>query len=76
MPVSCHLTKEVIVKKAVVMINKKGWDSLNARDLAKELKISTKPLYRIYKNMDEIKEDIYKEIYKQYDELNIIIIYL
>ena len=68
MPVSCMLTKENIIKKAVVIINKKGWDSINARDLAKELKISTKPLYRIYKNMDEIKEDLYKEIYKEYDE--------
>ena len=67
-PASCKLEKETIIKKAVVMINKKGWESLNARDLAKELKISTKPLYRIYQNMDEIKEDIYKEIYKQYDE--------
>ena len=68
MPASCKLTKEEIVKKAVVLINKKGWDSLNARDLAKALNVSTKPLYRIYNNMDEIKDDIYKEIYKEYDE--------
>lgn len=68
MPVSCKLTKEEIIKKAVVIVNKKGWDSINARDLAKALKISTKPLYRIYQNMDEIKEDMYKEIYRQYDE--------
>lgn len=65
---SCELTKEAIIKKAVVLVNKKGWNGLNARDLAKALKISTKPLYRIYQNMDEIKSDIYKEIYKQYDE--------
>lgn len=62
------VSKETISKKAVVMINKYGWEHLNARNLAKELKISTKPLYRIYKGMDEIKEDVYKEIYKQYDE--------
>ena len=68
MPVSCNLTKENIIKKAVIMVNKNGWDSLTARDLAKALKISTKPLYRIYSNMDEIKNDLYKEIYKQYDE--------
>ena len=68
MPASCMLSKESIIKKAVVIINKKGWGSINARDLAKELKISTKPLYRIYNNMDEIKNDIYKEIYKEYDE--------
>lgn len=68
MPTISNVTKEQIIKKAVVIINKKGWENINARDLAKSLKISTKPLYRIYKNMDEIKVDIYKEIYKQYDE--------
>ena len=68
MPASCKLTKEQIIKKAIVIVDKKGWEKVNARDLAKELKISTKPLYRIYKNMDEIKDDMYKEIYKQYDE--------
>jgi AcrR family transcriptional regulator len=68
MPASVKIGKEEIVKKAVVLVNKKGWDSLNARDLAKALNMSTKPLYRIYKNMDEIKEDIYKEIYREYDE--------
>ena len=68
MPASCNITKESIIKKAVVIVNKKGWDSINARDLEKALKISTKPLYRIYKNMDEIKDDMYKEIYNQYDE--------
>lgn len=68
MPVSCNLSKEQIINKAIVMVDKKGWDAINARDLASALKISTKPLYRIYKNMDEIKEDMYKEIYKQYDE--------
>lgn len=68
MPASVKITKEEIIKKAVVMVNKKGWESVNARDLAKALKMSTKPLYRIYQNMDEIKEDMYKEIYRQYDE--------
>ena len=50
------------------MVNEKGWDSINARSLAASLGVSTKPLYRIYSNMDEIKEDIYKEISRQYDE--------
>lgn len=68
MPVSCQLTKEQIIKKAIVMVDKKGWDAVNARNLAAALKISTKPLYRIYQNMDDIKKDMYKAIYKQYDE--------
>ena len=66
--IAIALTKETITKKAVVIINKYGWEHLNVRKLAKELKISTKPLYRIYSGMNEIKADVYKEIYKQYDE--------
>ena len=68
MPAIKELSKEHIVKVAVKMVNDKGWDSVNARSLAKKLNVSTKPLYRIYNNMDEIKEEIYKEISRQYDE--------
>lgn len=63
-----ELDKKNVVKVAVKMINSKGWNSLNARSLAKELGISTKPLYRIYDNMDQIKKDILSEIQHQYDE--------
>src|SRR5699024_10877301 len=68
MPATIELSKEHIVKVAVKMVNDDGWDSVNARRLAKRLGVTTKPLYRIYNNMDEIKEDIYKEISRQYDE--------
>ena len=68
MPAIKELSKEHIVKVAVKMVNDTGWDSINARSLAKKLNVSTKPLYRIYNNMDEIKEEIYKEISRQYDE--------
>ena len=62
------ITKENIVKGAVKLINDNGWLTLNARSLAKHLGISTKPLYRIYNNMDEIKKDVLIEINRQYDE--------
>lgn len=68
MPAVIELKKENVVKVAVRMVNNNGWDSVNARSLAKELNVSTKPLYRIYSSMDEIKKDIYNEIYRQYDE--------
>ena len=68
MPATIELSKEHIVKVAVKMVNETGWDSINARSLAKKLRVSTKPLYRIYNNMDEIQDDIYKEISRQYDE--------
>lgn len=67
MPAVVELSKEKIIKTAVKMVNDNGWNSVNARSLAKELGVSTKPLYRIYNNMEEIKEDIYREIEKEYD---------
>jgi hypothetical protein len=63
MPAVINLTNEHVVQVAVKMVNDSGWESLNARSLAAALNISTKPLYRMYNSMDEIKENIYKEIY-------------
>lgn len=68
MPAIIELSKENVVKSAVKLVNSSGWESLNARSLAKQLGVSTKPLYRIYNGMEEIKDDVYKEIYRQYDE--------
>lgn len=67
MPRVVEIKNENVIKSAVKMVNDNGWNSVNARSLAKELGISTKPLYRMYKSMDEIKEATYKEIYRQYD---------
>lgn len=62
------LTKENIILSAVKLVNEEGYAALNARSLAKKIGVSTKPLYRIYQNMDEIKEDVIKEISREYDE--------
>ena len=55
------ITKENIVKGAVKLINDDGWLNLNARSLAKHLGISTKPLYRIYNTMADIKKAVSTE---------------
>lgn len=68
MTVVSLVDKKIIINTAILMVKKHGWDAINARGLAKELGISTKPLYRIYSGMDEIKEELYKAIYKIYDE--------
>ena len=58
MPAKLELNKKQIVKTAVKMINENGLSNLNARSLAKNLGVSTKPLYRVYTSMEEIKKDI------------------
>lgn len=67
MPAIIELSKKQVVNEALKIVNEKGWDSLNARGLAKNLCVSTKPLYRIFGGMEEIKIEVYKEIYIVYD---------
>lgn len=67
MPAIIEINKKDIINEGVKLINEEGWDSFNARSLAKRVGVSTKPLYRIFGGMDEIKEEVYKEIYSVYD---------
>lgn len=68
MSLTAKISSEVVIAKAVEMVRKNGWDSINARSLAKELDMSTKPLYRLFSGMDDIKKGVYQEIYREYDE--------
>lgn len=65
---SVTFTKEEIVNKATAIVASTGWDSLNARGLAKELGMSTKPIYRMFEGMEEVKKLVYENIYRFYDE--------
>lgn len=62
------ITKEELLKVALKMVSENGLDSINARDLAKEAGISTKPIYRIYSSLDDLKTDVNNIIRKEYDE--------
>ncbi len=68
MSLGTKMSSEVVIEKAVEMVRVGGWDSINARSLAKELDMSTKPLYRLFNGMEDIKEEVYKKIYLEYDE--------
>lgn len=62
------IDKKTLLKVAIKMIEKEGIESINARSLASAAGISTKPIYRIYKSLDELKEDINTIIKREYDE--------
>lgn len=62
------IDKETLLKVAVSMVEKNGIDSINARSLAHEAGISTKPLYRLYTSLDDLKSDVNDIIKKEYDE--------
>lgn len=62
------IDKKTLLKFAVKMVEKNGIESINARNLATTAGISTKPIYRIYKSLDELKDDVNNIIKKEYDE--------
>ena len=62
MPPIPIITKQDIIDAGIQLIRENGISSVNARSLAKSLNCSTKPLFRVYKNMEELKKDIKKEL--------------
>lgn len=68
MPPTPIITKQDILNAGIQLIRENGIRSVNARSLAKSLSCSTKPLFRIYKNMEELKKDIKKELDNYYSE--------
>ena len=67
MPPRVKYTKEAIVAAALSVTQKKGFASVTAREVAKELKISVAPIFTCFTNMDDLKVQVYelvKSIYK------------
>ena len=62
------IDKESLLKTAIIMIEEEGIESINARSLAKRAGISTKPIYRLYNSLDDLKTEVNEIIKKEYDE--------
>lgn len=66
MPPKSKINKQDILTSSLEIIRKSGFEEVNARSIAKEMNCSTNPIFRVYKNMDELKEELIEEIYKYY----------
>ena len=63
------ITRHEIVEAALRFVEEHGKDALNARSLAKEIGISTQPIFSNFENMDELKKEVGKlatDIYIDY----------
>lgn len=67
MPPKPIISKQDIINAAIQLVRDDGMDCVNARSLASALTCSTKPLFRIYKNMEELKSDIIAELDAYYN---------
>ena len=58
MPPKPLVDRQDILEVAIQLVREEGEGSINARSLANALGCSTRPLFRIYRNMDELKADV------------------
>lgn len=71
MPPKSKVKEEDILQAAFILTRTDGFESVNARNIAKKLDCSTHPIFRVYKNMSVLKQKLYlyiEEYYNQYIE--------
>ena len=66
MPPKFLFTREEIINAALRVTSEKGISGLTARALAAELGCSVKPIFGLFKNMEEVQQEVLKAADKQY----------
>ena len=66
MPPIKKFQREEIIDTAYEIVKREGFDSINARRIAKELGGSVQPIYHNFATMEELKKEVSDRIYKKY----------
>ena len=61
---SAKIKKEDLIKGSIKIIRNKGIECLSARNLAKICDCSTQPIFRLFENMDDLKNTVYNDVYE------------
>jgi len=68
MPRKQKITKEMILEAAFQITKENGFESVNARSLAKAIGCSTQPVFSHYATMSNLKQDFHGYLGKYFDE--------
>lgn len=66
MPPQFKFTKNEITNAALNLTRKNGISGLTARALAAELGCSVKPIFGLFKNMEEVQQEVFSSAYNLY----------
>lgn len=58
MPAKKQITKDMILQAALKLLRTKGFDAVNVKALARELRCSTQPVYLSFASMDELRHEL------------------
>lgn len=67
MPPKPKFTCREIVDAAVELINEKGPEALTARELGQRLGSSVRPIFTVFQNMEEVKQQARREAQRQFE---------
>ena len=59
MPPKVRVSKDHVLTAAFEMTRESGFENVTARKLAERLNSSTQPIFRVYENMEMLKEDLF-----------------
>ena len=68
MPPQVKVPKEAIVDKAFELTREHGFEKVTARMLAGELNCSTQPIFHVFKNMDELRTEVYEKTVRFFEK--------
>lgn len=67
MPPKPKFTREKIVETAVQIVSQQGIEGLTARELGEALGSSARPIFTVFKNMEELQEEVRKEAMNRFE---------
>ena len=68
MPPKCKFTREEIIQAALDIAKSKGTASITARSLGAKLGSSSKPIFSVFENMEEVQTEVQKRAKALYAE--------
>ncbi|MFR7591880.1 MAG: TetR/AcrR family transcriptional regulator [Longibaculum sp.] len=69
MPPKAKFSREEIIDVALMIVKKNGFSRLTARSLGEQLGSSSRPIFTVFENMEEVQQEVMKaakNIYKEY----------
>lgn len=67
MPPKPKFTREEIVAAALALVSERGMDALTSRDLAAQLGSSPRPIFTVFRNMEEVQQAVLQAAVEQYN---------
>lgn len=68
MPPKPKFTKEEIISAALELVSERGMDALTARDLGARLGSSARPIFTVFRNMEEVQREVRRVAMERFNE--------